>query len=259
VLIISDVHGEFEALAQLAATGETLLILGDLINLLDYRTGEGIISDVMGDDFGRRVSEQRGNSDYRGMRRLWEAQTAGRMDEVRTAMTDGAARQYAACRMALEGAHGYVTYGNVDRPDLLKESLPVGMRFMDAEAVEIDGLRFGFAGGGTATPSGAAGEVSDEEMEEKLARIGRVDVLCSHLPPSVVALHRDVITGRMERSSRPILEYLVRNRPRFHFFGDVHQPQATTWRVGKTMCRNVGYFRATRRPLRFESGEVVGG
>jgi Icc-related predicted phosphoesterase len=259
VLIVSDIHGEFDALAELAATGETLLVLGDLINLMDYRTGEGIISEVMGDDFGRRVSERRGNSDYGGMRRLWADQTAGRSDEVRTAMNDGAARQYAACRVALEGAHGYATYGNVDRPDMLKESLPPDMRFVDAEAVEIDGMTFGFVGGGTATPAGAAGEVSDEEMEAKLVRMGPVEVLCSHLPPSIVPLHRDVITGRLERSSRPILDYVLRHRPRFHFFGDVHQPQATTWRVGGTSCRNVGYFRATRRPLRFQQGEVVGG
>lgn len=259
MLIVSDVHGEFDGLAALAASDEMLLILGDLINLLDYRTGEGIISDVMGDEFGRRVSERRGNSDYRGMRELWADRTAGRMDEVRTAMNDGAARQYAACRIALEGARGYVTYGNVDRPEMLKQALPPGMRFVDAEAVELDGLTFGFVGGGTATPAGAAGEVSDEEMEAKLEKMGPVEILCSHLPPAVVPLHCDVITGRTERSSRPILDYLIRNRPRFHFFGDVHQPQATMWRVGITQCRNVGYFRATRRALRFESGQVVGG
>lgn len=259
MLILSDVHGEFEALAELAATGETLLILGDLINLLDYRTGEGIIADVMGGDFGRRVSEQRGNSDYRGMRELWADRTAGRMDEVRTAMNDGAARQYAACRVALDGARGYATYGNVDRPEMLKQALPPGMRFVDGETAEIDGVVFGFVGGGTATPAGAAGEVSDEEMAEKLERLGPVEVLCSHLPPAVVALHKDVVTGRLERCSRPILEYIEHHRPRFHFFGDVHQPQATTWRVGATVCRNVGYFRATRRPLRMEVGELVDG
>lgn len=258
MLIVSDVHGEFEALADLAATGETLLILGDLINLIDYRTGEGIISEVMGDEFGRRVSERRGASDYRGMRELWADRTAGRTDEVRTAMNDGAARQYAACRAALDGAHGYATYGNVDRPDMLKESLPPEIQFVDGEAVEIDGVVFGFVGGGIATPAGGSGEVTDDEMEEKLKRMGEVEILCSHLPPAIVALHRDVITGRLERSSGPILDYVRRIRPRFHFFGDVHQPQATTWRVGPTVCRNVGYFRATRRALRFEPGGGVG-
>jgi len=253
VLLLSDIHGEFEALARLAASGELLVILGDIVNLIDYRTGEGIISDVMGSDFGRRVSERRGDSDYQGMRELWNERMAARGSEsVRAEMRNGVSRQYAECRAALEGAEGFVTYGNVDRPDLLKASLPPGMRFVDGDVVEIDGVVFGFVGGGVATPAGGAGEVTDEQMSAKLEQMGPVEVLCSHLAPAVVPLHLDVITGRLERSSRPILDYLHRHRPRFHFFGDVHQPQATTWRVGSTVCRNVGYFRATRRAVRFD-------
>lgn len=258
MLVLSDVHGEFEALRTVARSGETLLILGDLINLLDYRTGEGIISEVLGGDFGRRVAERRGNSDYGGMRRLWTEQVLGRADEVRAEMADRVAEQYEECRRALEGARGYVTYGNVDRPEMLKRSLPIGLQFVDGDVIEIDGLTFGFVGGGIATPAGAAGEVTDDEMEAKLAELGRVDILCSHLSPEVAPLHRDVITGRLERSSGPILDYLLRRRPRLHFFGDVHQPQATRWRVGSTLCQNVGYFRATRRPVRFEPGDFPG-
>ncbi|CAN5805678.1 metallophosphoesterase [soil metagenome] len=252
VLIVSDVHGEFEALERLAQTGQTLLILGDLINLMDYRTGVGIIADVMGTDFGRQVSSRRAVSDFGGMRHLWTERMAGRDDaEVRAEVASRVADEYAACRRALAGGTGYVTFGNVDRPDLLRESLPDGMQFVDGDVVDIEGLSFGFVGGGVATPVGAAGEVSDEEMEAKLATIGPVDVLCSHLPPDIRALHLDVVTGRPERSSLPILDYLRRHRPRMHFFGDVHQPQAITWRVGSTICRNVGYFRATRRPVVF--------
>jgi Icc-related predicted phosphoesterase len=255
VLIVSDIHGEFDALARLARSGQTLLVLGDLINLLDYRTGEGIIADVMGGDFGRLVSERRADSDYGGMRDLWTQGASGRRDEVMAAMADEVASSYSLLRESLTGATGYVTYGNVDRPALLKESLPNGMRFVDGDVVEIDGVSFGFVGGGVATPVGAAGEVSDEEMAAKLDRLGPVEVLCSHLSPAVPALHRDVITGRLERNSTPILEYLRRHQPRFHFFGDVHQPQATTWRVGRTRCQNVGYFRATRRPFHFDPPE----
>ncbi len=88
-------------------------------------------------------------------------------------------------------------------------------------------------------------------MVDKLERLGPAEILCSHLPPQIDALCTDVITGRQERSSQPILDYLRKFQPRFHFFGDVHQPQATTWRVGRTICRNVGYFRATGRPVEF--------
>ncbi|MDH3398902.1 MAG: metallophosphoesterase, partial [Acidimicrobiia bacterium] len=85
---------------------------------------------------------------------------------------------------------------------------------------------------------------------DKLDRLGPVDILCSHVPPAVAALSTDVITGRVEGSSVAILRYLGRHQPAFHYFGDIHQPQASRWRVGGTRCVNVGYFRATRRAIR---------
>ncbi len=252
MLIVSDVHAAFDALAEVAQAGETLLVLGDLINLVDYRTGEGAVADVLGAEFGRRSAALRGAGDYAGMRALWREVIGERLDEVRAGIDAAVGRQYRQMTVALKGAKGYVTFGNVDRPDQLAAALPDGMVFVDGEVVEIDGLRFGFVGGGVETPLRAAGEVSDAEMARKLDRLGPVDVLCSHLPPAVPALHTDVVTGRRERASVPILDYLRSTRPAFHFFGDVHQPQAHRWRLGPTLCVNVGYFRATRRAVRFD-------
>lgn len=252
MLIVSDVHGAFDDLATVASRGETLLVLGDLINLMDYRTGEGIIADVLGREFARAAAALRASGDYPAMRELWRERVGERFTEVRAQIDRRAAEEYEACREALNGGRGFVTYGNVDRPAQLAASLPAGLRFVDGEAVDIEGLRFGFVGGGIATPVGAAGEVTDEEMFEKLSAIGPVDVLCSHLPPAIPSLHYDVVTGRYERASGPILEYLGDVKPMFHFFGDIHQPQAIEWRVGPTRCRNVGYFRATRRPVVFD-------
>ncbi len=249
MLLVSDVHGEFESLAALARSGETLLILGDLINLLDYRTREGIIADVLGHDFGEEVAGHRATGDYEAMRRAWSMMVGDRLDEVRAEIEARIRQEYSRCQAALAGASGFATYGNVDRPDLLATALPPGMPLLDGEVVEIEGISFGFVGGGIATPVGAAGEVTDEEMAAKLEAIGEVEILCSHLPPALAPLSTDVITGRQERSSAPILDYLRRVRPRFHFYGDIHQPQATTWRIGPTVARNVGYFRATKRPV----------
>ena len=83
-------------------------------------------------------------------------------------------------------------------------------------------------------------------MAAKLQQLGDVDMLCTHVPPAVWAVQKDVIAGRA-KGSQAILEYLHRYQPRWHYYGDVHQPQATTWRIGATRCRNVGYFRATGR------------
>lgn len=255
MLLISDVHGAFDDMAALRSQGEILLVLGDFLNIMDYRTGEGITADILGPDFARAAAAARGSGDYEGMRRLWADHVAD-PDTMRMQFREHAESQYVAAGKALEGFRSWVTFGNVDRPDLLKQHLPAEATFVDGDVAEIDGLRFGFVGGGTATPLRAQGEVSDEDMAVKLESIGSVDVLCSHLPPAVDPLYLDVVTGRPERGSVPILDYLRRHQPRLHFFGDVHQPQASTWRIGATRCYNVGYFRATRRPVRFRPADM---
>jgi len=144
----------------------------------------------------------------------------------------------------------------VDRPASLRACLPSGFEYLQGEVIDVEGLSVGFVGGGVATPLGALGEVSDDEMETLLSGLGHVDVLCTHVAPAVDPLRRDVITGRDERGSEPIRRYIEQRQPRFHLFGDVHQPQATTWRLGSTRCVNAGYFRATGRYLRL-SGAVI--
>ena len=59
MLLVADVHGEFDALSRLARTGEPLLILGDLINYVDYRTLDGIAADVLGKEFVTEVARFR--------------------------------------------------------------------------------------------------------------------------------------------------------------------------------------------------------
>ncbi len=255
MLLVSDVHGAFDALGAVAASGETLLVLGDLLNIADYRTGEGITADVLGIDFARAAAVARAAGDYATMRRLWMERVGDDLAAFRDAFDRQVEAQYSAAGAALaEATNAYVTYGNVDRPDRLRAHLPENARFVDGEVVEVEGVRIGIVGGGIATPLGAAGEVSDEDMSAKLDALGPVDVLCSHLPPAIPSLRRDVVTGNLERASDPILAYVRRHQPSHHFFGDVHQPQARRWTLGRTTCVNVGYFRATRRAVRFEGG-----
>ncbi|HEY6627588.1 MAG TPA: metallophosphoesterase [Acidimicrobiia bacterium] len=252
ILVISDVHFALDALHRVVGMGAPVLILGDLVNLTDYRTGEGAVADVLGLEFARATAEARAAGDYQGMRDLWADSAEDRYDEVREKIGAAIDAQYQGVSGALEGGSGYVIHGNVDRPRSLRASLPSGFEYVHGQVVELEGLTFGFVGGGAPTPLQAEGEISDDEMTSLLEQLGPVDVLCTHVPAAVHSLRTDVITGRAERGSTPILEYLVREQPRLHLFGDVHQPQATTWRVGSTLCRNVGYFRATGRPLRIE-------
>ena len=48
MLFISDVHHGLDSLKNLPKLNEPVVILGDLINWIDYRNGEGIAQDVFG-------------------------------------------------------------------------------------------------------------------------------------------------------------------------------------------------------------------
>jgi Icc-related predicted phosphoesterase len=248
LLIVSDVHGAASALRAVASGNEPLLVLGDLVNLIDYRTNDGIVADVVGRDVVEEISLLRSLALRSEANAVWEAATAGQQEEIDLAIGDLMADQYRAVGAALEGVDAFVTYGNVDRPDMLKECLPPGAQYVDGETRVIEGSVVGFAGGGIPR-IGTPGEVDPEDMRLKLERLGPVEILCTHVPPDVQPLAADVI-GRTRKASKEILNYLLEHQPAFHFFGDIHQPQATTWDVGGTRCINVGYFRATGRAVR---------
>jgi Icc-related predicted phosphoesterase len=249
MLLVSDVHGAWEALRRVAASGGPLLILGDLVNFVDYRTYEGILSEIYGRDLVGAVSRMRAAGDFDEARAAWRTAAAGREEEIRSRFTELILASYREMAEALGDCEAYVTYGNVDDPVMLAEMLPPRSRFVDGEVVELDGARFGFAGGGIGPDFGAPGIVSEEDMAAKLARLGPVDVLCTHAAPAVSQLSNDVIGGDAKQS-QAILEYLREQQPAWHYFGDVLQPKALGWRVGRTWCQNLGYFRATGRPVR---------
>ena len=250
MLLVADVHAAFDALRRVADEGEAVLVLGDLVNLVDYRTTTGIIPDVVGTDVVHEVVDLRARGAYDEANAAWRRRADALGIDVRQEVGDRMRVQYEAMASALAGAHAYVTYGNVDQPSMLREYLPTGVRYVDAEVVEIEGVPIGFAGGGVQR-IGSRGEVTDDDMRDKLDTIGPVDVLCTHVPPAIPMLAEDVIASPT-KGSAPILEYIRRHQPRYHFFGDVHQPRALRWQLGRTTCVNVGYFRATGRPYRFE-------
>lgn len=224
------------------------MILGDLINFVDYRSLEGIISDVCGVDFVARWVDARTAGRIDEARALWRGLWAGREDEFRSQYEERVHLAYADITAALEGSEALITYGNVDHPDILVDFLPPDCTFIESGVVEIEGETVGIVGGGAPTPLGVPGEVRENVMAERLEGLGPVDVLATHVAPAVGPLQTDVMSGG-EKGSAAVLEYILRHRPRRHYFGDIHQPQASRWIVGTTECRNVGYFRATGKGI----------
>ncbi len=252
IRIISDVHGAATALQRVTAQPGLLLILGDLINFIDYRDNSGIVADVAGRSFVADVVRARARRDFAGARELWRAHREGREDELRAHYAAAIDAAYAEICAPLDGVEAVLTYGNVDNVDVMLRYLPESAKFIEAGTITVSGQTFGIVGGGVPTIN-SPGELSNKEMATRLDSIGPVDVLCTHVAPDVGPLATDVLGG-LAKGSVAVRAYLERHQPEYHYFGDIHQPQAVSWKFGKTRCINVGYFRATGRVVHHHAG-----
>ena len=251
VTAIADLHGAVEHLDAVARECDALLVLGDLINVLDYRTMDGILVEVFGREPVAEAAELRSQGRFEEARAMIRAR-AGDGEEARGRFVELARRDYERVFSALPD-HAYVTFGNVDIPDLLRSLLPEHVRFLDGEAVELGGTTFGFVGGGVRTPLGVPGEVPDAEYDAKFARVGRVDVICTHMPPRIPWYTYDVVAKKFEPGSVGLIAYVQDHQPRYALFGHVHQPLVGRGNIGMTELVNVGHFQAAGRGFTIEA------
>ncbi len=246
VKIISDLHSAVDALAREVTHLDTLLLLGDLINVIDYRMMDGILVDVFGLDVVAEVVALRAQRRFEDARVVMARQREGREAQVKERFQALIRSSYAAVREVLP-PRTYVIFGNVDSPALAEEALLPGVELPDGKVIEIEGLRVGFVGGGLPTPQKVAGEIPEEEYNAKLEGLGEVDVICSHVPPEVPELTYDTLARRHERGSARLLTYVREVQPRAVLFGHIHQPLVSSMHVGRSHLLNVGYFRRTQR------------
>lgn len=248
IYVVSDLHGAGDSLRKAVPEGSTLLLLGDLVNFLDYLTMEGILTEVFSVEAVQEVVALRTAGQVTEARRLMRERSAGREDEIRHEIGSRVKAQYEEVFAALPDPT-YLILGNVDNPDLARsfaEKHPQ-VTLADGQTIELEGERFGFVGGALPTPMAVAGEITEEEMAAKVDGLGDVDVLCSHIPPAVPELCFDTLAGKHERGSEDLLRYIEDVQPRRAYFGHVHQPLVSSLHIGRTLCINVGYFRSTER------------
>jgi Icc-related predicted phosphoesterase len=246
--VVSDVHGRVEALARAGDGADALVCLGDLILFIDYADhGQGIFAELFGQRNADHLIALRTQKRFDEARRfsgeLWGSLEGGPRPHIERAVR----RQYAELFDAMP-APAYLTYGNVDIPQMWADYVRDGHRILDGEVVELGGLRFGFVGGGLRTEYRTPNEIDDDVYAAKVAAVGAVDVLCCHIPPAVPELLYDTVARRFERGSEAVLEAIHETQPRYVLFGHVHQPLARRVRVGRTECVNVGHFRASGTP-----------
>jgi Icc-related predicted phosphoesterase len=250
VTAIADLHGAVEHLDAVARECDALLVLGDLINLIDYRSMDGILVQV----FGRGPVAEAA-----------ELRAQGRFDEARSAIRrrvsdggDARARFIELARLDYERVfaalpeHSFVTFGNADIPELLHATMPPHIRFLDGESVTLGGTTFGFVGGGVRTPLAVPGEVDDAEYDAKFERLGAVDVVCTHMPPRIPWYVYDVVAKKFEPGSVGLIAYVQRYQPRYALFGHVHQPLVNRGAIGRTELVNVGHFQGVGRGFTIE-------
>lgn len=248
--VVSDVHGNSEALARAGDGADALICLGDLVLFLDYADhSRGIFPDLFGVENADRIVALRTARRYEEAREFGRGLWAG-MDR-NAAIVSAVRKQYAELFAAFP-TPTYATYGNVDIPGLWSEYAHPGTTVLDGERAEIGGRVFGFVGGGLKTPMNTPYEIGDEEYAAKIEALGPVDVLCTHIPPEVPELTYDAVARRFERGSRALLDAIRRTRPRYALFGHVHQPLVRRMRIGATECVNVGHFASSGRPWALE-------
>jgi len=116
VRVISDLHGAVEHIPAAAAGCDRLVVLGDLINVLDYRTMDGILVDIFGREPVAQAASLRSQGKFQEARETIRRHAPEGLD-IRARMAELASEQYREVFGALpEGT--IVTFGNVDIPDL---------------------------------------------------------------------------------------------------------------------------------------------
>lgn len=280
--VVSDVHGAVSELARAGEGADAVLCLGDLILFIDYQDHtRGILADLFGAEAVGKLVELRRHGRFAEMRRmtrdLWIGLGAdvSRSGDISPMALLGGARDGAGLTDVLVAAArrqydelfavmpvpSYLTFGNVDLPELWPEYLRPGMRLVDGDAVEIGTATFGFVGGAVKTSKDSPYTRSPEEYAAKIdaacaaayaSSLGRLDVLCSHIPPALPELTYDVVARRFETGSTALLDAIRTHQPRYALFGHVHQPLLARTRIGRTECVNVGHFARRGTPYVLE-------
>ncbi len=257
--VVADVHGNFEALARAGDGADQLMILGDLLDYVDYHDPSGgIMGAVFGADRISKFVAMRTVGAFADLHAynlaLWAT-----VDNPAQTIIDIVSERY---RRVIEVIpdNTLLTLGNVDVEQIWTDVAPPNLRFLDAEVKTVGGLRFGFVAGGSGRPGNQFRRATspwqpfirsaDDYLESvtKVSRDGRIDVLCSHIPPNLLGMRYDTIPARLEMYGPGLLQAIDRDQPAMALSGHVHQPLMPRMRRGRTECINVGHFQRFGQP-----------
>ena len=179
MIFISDVHHGLDSLENLPSGKGPLVILGDLINWIDYRNGDGIAKDVFGEESVTKLVELRKKHDFTRRKELWNELFSKDREVKQTKIEESIYRQYREVFDKIKNFEVFLIPGNVDSLKILEETKTNNVTNIDGEILDYKGFKIGFAGGGVPTPINARGEIPEEEFKSKLENLGDIDIILS--------------------------------------------------------------------------------
>lgn len=254
--VVADVHGNFEDLARAGDGADLLLILGDLLDYVDYHDpAGGILGAVFGAERVRPFTSLRTRGDFHGLH-AYNQQLWASVDDPAGAIEEIVADRYRQVVQVVP-ENTWVLLGNVDVESTWAAVAPDRLQCLDAQTRLLNGVRFGFVSGGSGRPGAMIRASSSpwrpfvrpaHEFQMAVDALGPVDVLCSHVPPRLTPLRYDTVPARLEMYGPGLLEYIDHFQPMLALFGHVHQPLSRRHRRGRTECVNVGHFQRSGKP-----------
>lgn len=256
ISVVADVHGNYDDLARAGDGTDLLLVLGDLLDYVDYHDpAGGILGAVFGEDLVRPFVQLRTRGEFAALHEynqlLWS-----RVADPARAIHDIVVDRYQEV-VDLLPANSLVLLGNVDVAAAWAEVAPPHLQALDGVTRVIGGATFGFVGGGSTRPGAVLRDTgspwkpfvrSAADFEASLGALPAVDVLCTHIPPKLTVLRYDTVPARLEMYGPGLVEYIDTHQPGHALSGHVHQPIGTRLRRGRTECVNVGHFQRSARP-----------
>lgn len=249
VKILSDIHGEYGAIKEQLERDDVAVMLGDYLNLIDFRTMDGILAQVYSRDEVVRALAliAKGNKkEARQQIRATIGGTAEKNEKVRELIVQSYEEFFASipCKC-------FMLYGNTDGPEVMRGFAGGKNELVESGVVTVGGERFGMVSGAPYGPwnVGLPGEMETERYNGLVASLGPVDVLCTHYPPAVPDLTWDMLGNRDEEGSAALLDFIDAHTPAYHYFGHVHHPRSSRAARGNTRLVNAGFFREQKTAL----------
>lgn len=252
IKIAADIHGAYDELHQLLSPSDTLFLLGDFLNVLDYDDYSGMISEFIAIDVIKQVLELIEARQLDEAKVLMAKYSLGQSD-LFGKLAKLAGDHYEALFSGLP-CETFLIWGNVDFPGVLKKHLKPNTHLIENSVVDIGGRKCGFV---TGSPHmrysfGMPGELTREEYRNRLYGLGPVDHLFVHPPPAITDLAYDEAANRDEEGSVDLLTYIDAYFPKTVYFGHVHRPRVSNMMYkNKTELINVGFFRQTHKLIEF--------